>query len=122
MTAMRWFESVRTRGLVLPVARPDSYAAPNARVPLDSATDEILDWMELPANRLRDLAKQIGKRSQQDDWLPEDRIKARVLLAAVHESERDVAQAAEVARSFRHDPVFSRLAERLISEGKELSQ
>ncbi|MFP3549120.1 hypothetical protein SB861_00230 [Paraburkholderia sp. SIMBA_049] len=122
LAAMRWFDSVRTRGLVIPVARPDGYSAPNARVPLDGATDEILAWMELPAARLRDLAKQIGKRSQQDDWLPEDRIKAKVLLAAIHESEGDVANAAEVARSFRHDPVFSRLAERIISEGKELSQ
>ncbi|UBM09985.1 hypothetical protein [Cupriavidus metallidurans] len=121
-TAMRWFDSVRTSGLLVPVARLDSHAAPNSRVPLDSTTDEILTWMNLPPGGLSDHAKQIGKRSQQDDWLPEDRIKAKVLLAAIYESKGDSANAAQVARAFRHDPVFGQLAERLISAGKESSE
>lgn len=121
-TAMRWFDSVRTSGLMVAVERADSATTPNARVPLDSATDEILAWMDMPPDRLGGHAKQIAKRGQQDDWLPEDRIKAKVLLAAIHESKGDAAQAAQVAREFRHDPVFSRLAERLISSEKESSE
>ena len=118
-SAMRWFDSVRTSGQLAAVDQADSPTTPNARVPLDSATDEILAWMDMPSDRLRGHAKQIAKRGQQDDWLPEDRIKAKVLLAAIHESERDAAKAGQVAREFRHDPVFSRLAERLISSEKE---
>jgi hypothetical protein len=118
-SAMRWFDSVRTSGLMVAVGRADSPTTPNARVPLDSATDEILAWMDMPRDRLSGHAKQIAKRGQQDDWLPEDRVKAKVLLAAIHESEGDAAKAGRVAREFRHDPVFSRLAERLISSEKE---
>ncbi|WP_250473083.1 hypothetical protein [Caballeronia sp. GAFFF1] len=120
-SAMSWFESVRTSGQQLIVGREDGPITPNACVPLDSATDEILAWMEMPHDRLRGHTKQIAKRGQQDDWLPEDRIKAKVLLAAIHETEGDAGQAGKVARDFRHDPVFSRLAERLISSEKESS-
>ncbi|RDK09150.1 hypothetical protein [Cupriavidus lacunae] len=117
--AMRWFDSVRKTGLLGAIEECDSTLAPTAHVPLDSSTDEVLTWMGLSPSKISALTRQIEKRMQQDDWLPEDRIKAKVLLASIYESEGAITKAAQVARGFRHDPVFGRLAERLISDKKD---
>jgi hypothetical protein len=114
LTAMQWFDAVRKTGHLSSVERCDDSTNPNAHVPLDSATDEILIWMDTTPARLIDSAKQIGKRARQDDWLPQDRIKASVLLAFIYFTDGDLTAAAQVARGFRHDPIFTRLAEHLI--------
>jgi hypothetical protein len=113
-SAMRWFDVVKRTGVFPAVERKDRSTAPNAQVPLDSATDEILAWTDMAPSRLSDSAKYVAKRRLQDDWLAEDRIKARVMLAFIYQSNGDAANAVEIAREFRHDQVFGRLAERLI--------
>lgn len=114
-TAMRWFDSVKTTGNITPFEREHELTAPNSQVPLDSVTDEILGWFDLRTDRVSEAVGQMTKRSRQDTWHPEDRIKSAVLLAAVHHTQGDRKSAAQIARGFRHDPVFDKLAENLIS-------
>jgi len=85
-----------------------------AKVPLDLATSELLTWIGKSAHDLVKDFKHIERRTVQADWLPSDRVKARVLLAVMKKVCGDEKSAKLYARSFRHDPVFNKLAEQLI--------
>lgn len=117
--AILWFNCVRLGGDVKALVRDEINDVFASQVPLDAATDELLTWVGLPFEKLNEQAKLIERRTRQDDWLPEDRTKAKVLAAILSECGGDLAKAAQVARGFRHDPVFGALAERLIAKSKE---
>lgn len=118
--AITWFEGARRGTDVSALHREEHTHSPASHVPLDTATDELLNWVALPLAKLCDQAKFIERRARQDDWLPEDRTKAKVVATVLAEFEGDVTRAEQIARGFRHDPVFGRLAERLIAKSKEL--
>jgi hypothetical protein len=117
--AILWFNSVRQGHDLTTLARDDVYDGPASQVPLDAATDELLTWVGMPIEKLREQSKSIERRSRQDDWLSEDRTKAKVLAAFLVEHSGDFLKAAQTARGFRHDSVFGPMVERLIAKSKE---
>jgi len=118
--AMDWFEAARRGQDLSTLYRDETRPAPTSHVLLDAATDELLSWVALRLTKLREQAKFIERRARQDDWLPEDRTKAKVVATVLAEFEGDVMRAAQIARGFRHDPVFGNLAERLIAKSKDM--
>lgn len=118
--AMDWFEGARHGIDISAFNRDETRHPPTSQIPLDTATDELLNWVALPLAKLREQAKFIERRARQDDWLPEDRTKAKVVATVLAEFEGDITRAAQIARGFRHDPVFGKLAEQLIAKSKEL--
>jgi hypothetical protein len=118
--AIKWFRQAQIGGDLNKLPMEDSQINITAQIPLDQATNELLEWIEMPLANLGELLKVIERRAQQDNWLPEDRMKAKVVATIVAEHSGNIQQAAYIARSFRHDPVFGSLAERLIEKSKEL--
>lgn len=118
--AIKWFRQAQIGGDLNKLPMEDSQINITAQIPLDQATNELLEWIEMPLANLGELLKVIERRAQQDNWLPEDRMKAKVVATIVAEHSGNIQQAAYIARSFRHDPVFGSLAERLIERSKEL--
>jgi hypothetical protein len=115
---MQWFDSARLGKIS---ALPDTPLQDNftsARVPLDAATDELLAWLSQPTAHLVPQLRAIEKRCTQPDWLPDDRVKARVLFAALQLSQGNDVAAVRMTRTFRHDPVFQSLAEQVLAGGK----
>lgn len=117
LQAIDWFDSCRTGSIDLPsgVHIPESSASP--RVPLDAATNELIDWCSASRDVLVERIKHIVKRTKQPDWLPTDRIKAQVLLAAIYNHMGSHKLSIEIARGFRHDAVFKDMSENLIAAG-----
>ena len=111
---MGWFDSCRKGDFIFQVDQQIADDNAIAKVPLDFATSEILNWIGKSIDELLEDIKHIEKRIKQPDWLPTDRIKGSVLLAAAFKVSGNEALAKSVARSFRHDSVFGELAERLI--------
>lgn len=113
--AMQWFDAARSgRFESLPEAQIVDGAAP-ARVPLDAATDELLTWMSSPVAALHSQARAVEKRCQQPNWLPDDRVKVRVLYAALQLAQGNPKGASQTARTFRRDPIFQGLAEQVLA-------
>lgn len=113
--AIHWFDSARLGKINVMPDSPLRDDVTMSRVPLDSATDELLGWLSLPTAQLVPHLRVIEKRCNQPDWLPDDRVKARVLLAALQFSQGNDAAAVQVTRTFRHDPVFQTLAEQVLA-------
>jgi hypothetical protein len=112
--AMQWFDSCR-RGDFLFLTKQqiiDDKAV--AKVPLDFATSEILSWIGNSIDELSANIKHIEKRIKQADWLPTDRVKGCVLLAAYFKLSGKEDLAKSIARDFRHDSIFGEMAESLI--------
>lgn len=118
--AIKWFHQAQIGGDVNDLQKEDSKINVTTQIPLDQATNELLEWIEMPLANLVELLKVIERRAHQDDWLPEDRMKAKVVATIAAEHSGNIQHAAYIARSFRHDPVFGSLAERLIEKSKEL--
>lgn len=118
--AIDWFEHARRGDNQSSLSHDDTRHTPTSQIPLDSATDELLSWVVMPLSKLCDHAKFVERRARQDDWLPEDRTKAKVVATILAERAGDVVKAGQIARGFRHDPVFGNLAERLIEKSKSL--
>jgi hypothetical protein len=117
--AIAWYLK-STRGVIaLPENGHISDDSAAARVPLDSSTDELLTWISSSKSVLIGRLKHIEKRSKQPDWLPGDRVKALVLASAIHKAVGDKKSATQMARNFRHDPVFRTLAEHLIDTSED---
>lgn len=119
--AIKWFHQAQIGGDLNELPKEDSQINITAQIPLDQATNELLEWIEMPLANLGELLKIIERRAKQDNWLSEDRMKAKVVATIVAEHSGNIQQAEYIARSFRHDPVFGNLAERLIEKkSKEL--
>jgi len=114
--AMEWYSACSQGAVILPENGHISDDSAAARVPLDSATDELLTWVSSSKPVLIAKLKHIEKRAKQPDWLPSDRVKALVIAVAIHKSGCDDKSTIQIARSFRHDPVFKNLAECLIAK------
>jgi len=115
--AMKWFKAASDNDAKLPVGGHDIDTAAISRVPLDGATDELLTWVNATKEGVTTQLNHIEKRARDPAWLPDDRAKARVLIAAIHLARGNHADAVQTARSFRHDPVFQHLAEQVIADG-----
>lgn len=112
--AMDWYRMAGA-GQIPPENKPEVHGGESRwRIPLNSSTHELLGWLRQPSDLLRADARAIQKRAGQPTWLHEDRVKASVLLACtfMHAEQREQAQ--ERARTFRHDPVFAALADKLL--------
>lgn len=113
-SAMDWYRAAAGAQVQpLGVAQGTS-SATASRVPLDSATHELLSWVNLPGHLLSQEIRTIERRARQATWIHEDRVKAQVLLAGSYQLAGELAAAREQARAFRHDPVFGSLAEALL--------
>ena len=117
--AMEWYATSSKGTATLPNEGHVSDDVTSARVPLDSATNELLSWINSSQDTLIAQLKHIEKRAKQPDWLPADRVKAHVLAAAIFKHSGADRLATKVARGFRHDPVFKELAENLILSGTD---
>lgn len=118
--AMKWFHHAQIGSDPNELPKDEPPINFKDQIPLDQATDELLEWIEMPLANLHDVIKIIERRGHNDEWLPEDRMKAKVVAVIASERYGKIQKAAELARSFRHDPVFGNLAERLIQKSKEL--
>jgi hypothetical protein len=114
--AMHWYSSCSIGNYALQVGGQFRADIVPAKVPLDLATSELLNWLSSPQEVLITELKHIEKRMKQADWLPSDRTKASVLAAAILKQYGEGKSAALISRSFRHDPIFGEMAERLIAQ------
>ena len=89
------------------------------KIPLDVATDQVIDWSLLPLQTLIDDSKCLEVVFRDDRWVPDDRFKVRVLLALAFDSISDRREAAKHARSIRHDTFFGPWAESIVAKYKE---
>lgn len=112
--AIGWYRSASEGNVAELALEQEAFSTSKWRVPLDSATHELITWVCMPARARLEEGRAIARRGSQLSWLHEDRIKASVLLASTFHALGEAGQAAEMARSFRHDPVFGGLAERLL--------
>lgn len=113
-SAMDWYR-MASSGQIPPEFNLEVQGAESRwRIPLDSSTHELLDWLRQPTEGLLADARAIQKRANQPTWLHEDRVKASVLLACTFMRAGQREQAQERARAFRHDPVFADLADTLL--------
>lgn len=113
-SAMDWYRTAAAAQIQPTGMSQGTSSSTASRVPLDSATHELLSWVNLPGHVRLEEVRTIERRSRQATWLHEDRVKAQVLLAGTYQVAGDLALVREHARSFRHDPVFGSLAEALL--------
>jgi hypothetical protein len=92
----------------------DNFA--QTRLPIDSASDQLLRWMALPASEACAELDELRQSYESSLWTAEDRTKAGVLwlhLAQVHKPTDEVKR---VARSLLNDSKFAPYAEQVLEK------
>jgi hypothetical protein len=115
---MNWFRSARMGVVNIPTAVCELDGSIIIKVPLDVVTAEVLEWFSCSKEELVKMRRHIERRAKQPDWLPEDRIKAQVLLISILIVLDEKEKAVQLVRGLRHDAVFQGLAEQLINHNK----
>lgn len=84
------------------------------RLPIDHATDQLLDWMTLSAERLAEELDGLRRACNSSLWTAEDRTKASVLWLEHARSRRPSDEVRRMARSLLNDPIFAAYAEQVL--------
>lgn len=87
-------------------------------LPLDSATDRLIEWAQMPDAVLVDCVGELNIALQLDAWGSDDRFKVRILLCLGLLASGDMKGASEHARRLRNDAFFSSWAESIIERSK----
>jgi hypothetical protein len=82
-------------------------------VPIDYATDQIIQWVLDPDNEGQQL-RQMEAVVDSGDWVPDDRVKVSILLAERLAHRQDYAAAKRFARKLANDAIFSEWAGRIM--------
>lgn len=88
------------------------------QVPLDSATDRLIEWALMSDAVLVDCVGELSIALELDTWGSDDRFKVRILLCLALLAAGDLKGASEHARRLRNDAFFSLWAESIIERSK----
>ena len=105
-------------GEKLPVLPDETKGNRSKQVPLDVCTNQLIEWSLLSSSSVVEKRKELEKTFSDDNWIPDDRFKVRILLVDALNNEGDVKRCSDHARQLRHHAQWGKWAESLIQINK----